>query len=102
MKNSKLLLSVLIVLSLLIGFLAFRDTVDRFNPFIEYEYVYATVNDEPEEVNGRYKYTLDGYNEDGNLQRIVFTSSLPLDQGTPLRVMAKGTHTDYYEILYEE
>ncbi|GAF11047.1 hypothetical protein JCM19046_4238 [Bacillus sp. JCM 19046] len=96
----KLLISGLVLLVILVSFyFFFRETFDRFNPFIEQEYVYVEIQDEPVDDDGRYKYDVSGINESGETKRVVFSTSTRLNQGTLLRVLAKGTHTEEYSFI---
>ncbi|WP_042401413.1 YxeA family protein [Geomicrobium sp. JCM 19037] len=84
------------------AYLFFRETVDRYNPLIEAEYVYVEIQGEPEEDNGRYKYSMQGVTEGNETKTVVFTTSTPLDHGTYVRVLAKGTFAEEYEFIEEE
>ncbi|MCK0469990.1 YxeA family protein [Halalkalibacter sp. APA_J-10(15)] len=94
---------VLILASIvLLGMYAFmREDLDRFNPFMSKEYVYVEINEEPKEDNGRYKYRLTGTNEEGQSIRVTFTTSSILEEGTYLKVLAKGAYTQSWELVDE-
>jgi len=83
-------------------YLVFKEELDRFNPLYEKEYVYVQVNEPSEPENGRYKYQLTGYNEEGQEKKVTFTSSTDLEQGIYLRVLAKGGYTESWEFISEE
>lgn len=76
--------------------------MDRFNPFISEEYIYVEVQDEPVDDNGRYKYNLEGVNENEQTKRVVFSTSTKLNYGTFLRVLAKGAYTIEYTFISED
>lgn len=80
----------------------FREPFDRFNPLIEQEYVYVEVQDEPADDDGRFKYREQGVTESGETKRVVFTTSTRLEQGTLLKVLAKGTYTAEYKFINED
>lgn len=92
------LVVVVVIASL---YLLFPEPFDRFNPLIEQEYVYVEVQDEPTNDNGRYKYREQGVTERGETKGVVFTTSTRLDQGTLLKVLAKGTYTVEYKFINE-
>ncbi|SEN92330.1 conserved hypothetical protein TIGR01655 [Amphibacillus marinus] len=99
----KLLIAFVIVCSLLIAsFMMFRESLDRFNPFIEQEHVYVEIDNEPTDDDGRYKYSLRGYNVAGDSKRVTFTTSVRLEKGTYLKVWAKGAYTESWESIDEE
>ncbi|GAB2541546.1 MULTISPECIES: YxeA family protein [Gracilibacillus] len=101
--KKKILISCLIVVVVIASlYLLFREPFDRFNPLIEQEYVYVEVQDEPADDNGRYKYREQGVTESGETKRVVFTTSTRLDQGTLLRVLAKGSYTLEYQFINED
>ncbi|GAE06776.1 DUF1093 domain-containing protein [Paenibacillus sp. JCM 10914] len=96
-------MSCLVVVVAFAGlYLLFREPFDRFNPWIEQEYVYVEVQNEPADDDGRYKYREQGVTESGETKRVVFTTSTRLDQGTPLKVLAKGTYTVEYTFINED
>jgi uncharacterized protein (TIGR01655 family) len=101
--KKKILFSFLVVVVIIASlYLGFRETFDRFNPLIDQEYVYVEVQDEPADDNGRYKYREQGVTESGETKRVVFTTSTRLDQGTLLKILAKGTYTVEYKFINEE
>ncbi|MBG9783430.1 YxeA family protein [Shouchella lehensis] len=99
----KKIISVFLVLLIAIGSLYFfsRETFDRFNPLLTEEYVFAEVQGEPSDDNGRYKYDLEGINESKETKRVVFSASTRLEPGTFVRVLAKGTYSKQYEMINE-
>ena len=101
--KKKILFSCLAVVVIIASlYLGFSETFDRFNPLIDQEYVYVEVQDEPTDDNGRYKYREQGVTESGETKRVVFTTSTRLDQGTLLKVLAKGTYTVEYKFINED
>ncbi|GAE29766.1 YxeA family protein [Halalkalibacter hemicellulosilyticus] len=98
----KRFLIVLILASIvLLGYAFMREDLDRFNPFMSKEYVYVEINEDPKEDNGRYKYRLTGTNEEGTSKRVTFTTSSILEEGTYVKVLAKGAYTQYWEFVEE-
>ena len=101
--KKKTIVSIIVVITLVPTiYFTFRDTFDRFNPWIEQEYVYVEVSEEPSDDDGRYEYREEGVTENGDTKRVVFTTSTELEHGTFLRVLAKGTHTVEYTFIAEE
>ncbi|GAK13123.1 YxeA family protein [Geomicrobium sp. JSM 1781026] len=104
--KKKIIISCLAVIVTIVTiaslYLLFRETIDRFNPLMEQEYVYVEVREEPEDDDGRYRYREQGVTESGETKRVVFTTSTTLDQGTFVRVLAKGSYTEEYELIEEE
>lgn len=99
----KILFSCLVVVVVIASiYLLFPEPFDRFNPLIEQEYVYVEVQNEPTDDNGRYKYREQGVTESGETKRVVFTTSIRLDEGTLLKVLAKGTYTEEYKLINED
>ncbi|AKL95157.1 hypothetical protein CACET_c17080 [Clostridium aceticum] len=99
----KILFSCLVVVVVIASiYLLFPEPFDRFNPLIEQEYVYVEVQNEPTDDNGRYKYREQGVTESGETKRVVFTTSIRLDQGTLLKVLAKATYTEEYKLINED
>ncbi|GAK10816.1 hypothetical protein JCM19039_457 [Geomicrobium sp. JCM 19039] len=45
---------------------------------------------------------MQGVTEGNETKRVVFTTSTPLDHGTYVRVLAKGTFAEEYEFIKEE
>lgn len=103
MYMKKILISILVLIVAMSAYFFFRETFDRFNPFIAEEYVYVEiqVDDEPIDDNRRFKYDLKGVNENEETKRVVFSSSARLDPGTFVRVLAKGTYSIEYEFINE-
>ncbi|MDQ0207297.1 YxeA family protein [Alkalicoccobacillus murimartini] len=96
----KILISCLVLVVVITSlYFFFRETIDRFNPMIAEEYVYVEVQGDPSDDDGRYKYNLKGINESNETKRVVFSTSTRLDQGTFVRVLAKGTHTIEYTLI---
>ncbi|WP_340401160.1 YxeA family protein [Paenibacillus sp. FSL H8-0079] len=103
MMKKRIFISCLVVIVMIAClYLFMREPFDRFNPMIKEEYVYVKLQDEPVDDNGRYKYRLQGITESGEIKRVVFTTSSTLNQGTFLKVLAKGTYTEKYELIAEE
>lgn len=102
MMNKRIVISCLVG-TIFISSLYFfaREPFDRFNPWIEQQYVYVEVQDQPKDDDGRYKYRTQGVTESGETKRVVFSTSTRLDQGTFLKVLAKGTYTESYELIDE-
>lgn len=99
----KILTSCLIVALIIAGlYLLFREPFDRFNPLIEEGYVYVEVQGEPTDDQGRYKYREQGVTESGATKGVVFTTSIRLDQGTLVKVLAKGAYTAEYKFINED
>lgn len=80
----------------------FKEDLDRFNPLYEEEYVYVMINKPAEPDNRRFKYQLSGYNEEGKERKVRFSASVDLEQGTYLKVLAKGAFTKSWESVKEE
>lgn len=78
-------------------YVAFKREFDQFNPFYKQNEVYVIVDTsgEPEGKgnNIRYRYNLTGYTEQGREKRITFSASSELEQGTYVKVLAKGAYT---------
>ncbi len=99
----KILISCIVVVVVFASlYLLLREPFDRFNPLIEQEYVYVEIQNEPADDNGRYKYREQGVTESGETKRVMFTTSTRLDQGTFLKVLAKGTYTQEYKFINED
>ncbi|ABR50040.1 conserved hypothetical protein 1655 [Alkaliphilus metalliredigens QYMF] len=99
----KILISCIVVVVVFASlYLLLREPFDRFNPLIEQEYVYVEIQNEPADDNGRYKYREQGVTESGETKRVIFTTSTRLDQGTLLKVLAKGTYTQGYKLINED
>lgn len=99
----KILISFGIVFVALAGlYLVFREPFDRYNPLIEEEYVYVEIDEDPVEADRRFEYRLQGVTEDGDTKRVVFSTSVELDHGTFVRVLAKGSYTSSYTIIDED
>src|SRR5690554_8090380 len=99
MKKKTIIPILLVIIIIPIIYFGFRETIDRFNPWIEEEYVYVEVQGDPIDDNGRFKYREEGVNEKGETKRVVFTTSTVLNEETFLRVLAKGTHTIEYTLI---
>ncbi|HZH87898.1 MAG TPA: YxeA family protein [Chitinophagaceae bacterium] len=102
MKKKILISCLVVVVSFVSLYFLFSEPFDRFNPLIEQEYVYVEVQNEPADDNGRYKYRERGVTESGETKRVVFTTSIRLDQGTLLKVLAKGNYTEEYKVINED
>ncbi len=100
-KGGAIAVLVIVILAVLAG-IKYRDVVDRFNPFIDKEYVYVQITKTGEPDEGRYKYVLNGYNAQGKMKEVTFTASTPLLQGTYLKVLAKGAYAQEWEKVKEE
>jgi len=100
MKKTLIFCLVLVVGIASLYFFA-RESIDRFSPWIEQDYVYVEIQNEPTDDNGRYKYKEKGMTEDGETKRVVFTTSTKLDSGTFVRVLAKGTYTETFTLINE-
>jgi len=101
--KKKIFFSCLVVVVIIASlYLGFRETFDRFNPLIDQEYVYVEVQDKPTDDNGRYKYREQGVTESGKTKQVVFTTSIILNRGTFLKVLAKGTYTVEYKFINED
>ncbi|TDQ37369.1 YxeA family protein [Aureibacillus halotolerans] len=97
-----IIIIVVVVASFYLVYLFNREDLDRFNPLIEQEYVYAQITEAPEEANGRYKYTLTGFTGSGESKTVVFTTSIVLDSSTYVKVLAKGLYAESYEMVEED
>ncbi|KMK77699.1 YxeA family protein [Alkalihalobacillus pseudalcaliphilus] len=101
----KAIISILILI-VIIGslYVLFRETFDRFNPFISEDYIYVEVQDEdePKDDNGRFTYDLKGINENKETKRVVFSTSTQLEPGTFIRVLAKGMYAIEYTLISED
>ncbi|MDT0121992.1 YxeA family protein [Paenibacillus sp. RRE4] len=98
--NKRLLISSLIGMVILAGLYIFmREPLDRFNPWIQEQYVFVKVQGEPEDDDGRYKYREHGVTENGETKQVVFSTSSKLEQGTLVKVLAKGTYTADYTFI---
>ncbi|QKS72684.1 YxeA family protein [Paenalkalicoccus suaedae] len=84
-------------------YVIFAETIDRFNPFISEEFVYVQIQteDEARDDDGRYKYDVEGVNADGEEKRVVFSTSIELEPGEYVRVLAKGRHASEYTFIEE-
>ncbi|GAA0382208.1 YxeA family protein [Bacillus horti] len=99
----KILISCLVAVVVMASlYFLLREPFDRFNPLIEQEYVYVEVQEEPTDDNGRFKYREQGVTESGETKRVVFSTSTRLEQGTLIKVLAKGTYTVEYEFINED
>ncbi|WP_128103134.1 YxeA family protein [Paenibacillus sp. DCT19] len=100
--KKRIFISCLVGIVIISGLYFFaREPFDRFNPWIEQQYVYVEVQDQPVDDDGRYKYKEQGVTESGETKRVVFSTSTRLEQGTFLKVLAKGTYTENYEFIDE-
>ncbi|MCM3170776.1 YxeA family protein [Paenibacillus sp. MER 99-2] len=100
--KKRIFISCLIGVVIISGLYLFaREPFDRFNPWIEQQYVYVEVQEQPVDDDGRYKYKEQGVTESGETKRVVFSTSTRLEQGTFLKVLAKGTYTENYEFIDE-
>ncbi|MFK3939239.1 YxeA family protein [Alkalihalobacillus sp. NPDC078783] len=97
-----LITALILIIAVASVYLVFRETFDRFNPLISKEYVYVEIQEAPADDNGRYKYHLQGVNEEGETKRVVFSTSAILDHGTFVKVLAKGSYTEEYELIDKE
>jgi len=102
MMKKALIIAVILIVAVASLYFVFRESFDRFNPLISQEYVYVEVQEAPADDNGRYKYRLQGVNEEGETKRVVFSTSTILDNGTFVRVLAKGSYTEEYELIDKE
>ena len=99
----KILISCIVVVVVIASiYLLFPEPFDRFNPLIEQEYVYVEIQSEPSDDNGRYKYKEQGVTEKGETKQVVFTTSTRLEEGTLLKVLAKGAYTQEYKLINED
>jgi uncharacterized protein (TIGR01655 family) len=101
MKKNIFIFCFVAVVAIASTYLLFREPLDRFNPLIEQEYVYVQVQNDPTDDNGRYKYREQGITQSGESKRVVFSTSTKLDQGTLLKVLAKGAYTKEYTFINE-
>ncbi len=96
----------MVMLIIIVGtVLMYREDLDRFNPFFTKEYVYVQINEQPEpdEPDGkRFKYQLTGFNDEGKKRNVNFSTSSELEQGTYLKVMAKGQYTEKWEKIEDD
>lgn len=100
--KKRILISCFVAIIMITGLYFFmREPFDRFNPMMKEEYVYVKVQAEPVDDDGRYKYKEQGVTESGEMKRVVFSTSTRLDQGTFLKVLAKGTYTADYKFIKE-
>lgn len=102
MKKKIFIACLVVVVGIASLYVLFREPFDRFNPLLDQEYVYVEVQDEPADDNGRYKYRERGVTASGDTKRVVFTTSVRLDPGTFVKVLAKGSHTVEYEFIHED
>lgn len=99
----KIFVSILVAgIAILSLYFVFREPFDRFNPWMEQEYVYVEVQEEPVDDEGRYKYREQGVTESGATKRVVFSASTRLEQGTLVKVLAKGSYTVEYQLIQED
>src|SRR5690554_3159025 len=99
----KILISCIVVVVVIASiYLLFPEPFDRFNPLIEQKYVYVEVQDEPADDNGRYKYKEQGVTKKEKTKQVVFTTSTRLEEGTLLKVLAKGAYTQEYKLINED
>ncbi|UJW57295.1 YxeA family protein [Bacillus sp. A116_S68] len=99
----KLLIATFGLIVILVGgYIVFQETIDRFNPLLTKEYVYVEITNPPKDDNGRFRYQLTGMNEDGDSKNVSFTSSTVLDEGTYLKVLAKGAYAEAWEMIKQE
>lgn len=93
------LIAVVVMVSL---YFVFRESFDRFNPWMEQEYVYVELQEDPVDDDGRYKYREQGVTASGKEKSVVFSSSTRLEQGTLVKVLAKGSYTVEYQLIQED
>ncbi|CAG9623670.1 YxeA family protein [Sutcliffiella rhizosphaerae] len=99
----KILISILLLSAVAFGgYTIFKESLDRYNPFIIQEHVYVQIKGSPEDNDGRFKYQIEGYNADGKTKKVTFTTSTVLAEGTYVKVSAKGAYTEGFEIIEEE
>ena len=103
----KKMVALLVVVGLIVAvtagmYITFKEEFDRFNPLYEEEYVYVMINEPAKEDEHRYHYQLTGYREDGKQQKVRFSASVDLEQGTYLKLLAKGSYTKSWESITEE
>src|SRR5690554_7004230 len=94
-KVAMISLIALVICSVL--YITYKREFDQFNPLYSEEVVYVVIN-EPAEPEGkenriRYRFNLTGYTDKGQEKQITFSSSTELEQGTYVRVVAKGAYT---------
>ncbi|MCM3618409.1 YxeA family protein [Sutcliffiella horikoshii] len=98
----KILLVIILLTAVLFGgYSIFKESFDRFNPFIKKEYVYVEINDAPTADDGRFKYRVTGYNVDGEEKKVTFTTSIILEEGTYVKALVKGSYTESFEMITE-
>ena len=87
-------------------YVVYKRDIDQFNPFYKQAGVYVIVDKsaEPEtrRNNTRYRYNLKGYTEQGQAKKITFSSSSELEQGTYVKVVAKGAYTKEWSKVQEK
>lgn len=96
-----------ILIFILVGIIGFmilpQEVTDRINPLIPKETVYVQVNQPPDPSDLRYEYTLTGYTADGEKKTIAFSASKKLQQGSYLKVSAKGSYVrNWEEVQFNE
>src|SRR5690625_2019383 len=98
----KILKSCIVVVVVIASiYLLSPEPLDRFNPLLEQEYVYIEIQNEPADDNARYKYKEEGVSEKGETKQVVFTTSTRIEEGTLLKVLAKGAYTQEYKFINE-
>lgn len=98
--------SIVAVLIIFVGIgVTYKEDLDRFNPFYKKEIVYVQINEQPkpDEPNGkRFKYKLTGYNAEGKERKVTFSTGSELEEGTYLKVWAKGAYTEKWDEIPAE
>lgn len=102
MKKFGAAVALIIVIFAAFFVFSYRDVVDRFNPFITMEYVYVQIDKPAQPDEGRFKYQLSGYNAEGKKKNVTFTSSIELEQGSYVKVLAKGAYAQEWEQVQKE
>jgi uncharacterized protein (TIGR01655 family) len=109
MKKSKTRSTVFVTLAIVILAVVFmltnkatKQAVDRYSPFLTKEYVYVKIDQPGVLSNHRFEYELTGYNSEGRKEKVSFTASTELTKGTYLKVLAKGSYAEKYEMIKAE
>lgn len=102
----KAMIGILVGLVICTGlYVTYKREFDQFNPLYQEETVYVVVNKQGEPEGKkyvRYRYNLTGYTEQGNKKKITFSASDQLDQGTYVKVVAKGAYTKDWSPIQKE
>lgn len=98
------IITIIALVACSIMYITFKREFDQFNPLYKEQYVYAeiTKHTKLENKNTRYRYNLTGYTEQGNKKEITFSSGSEQEQGTYVKVLAKGAYTKKWSLIEKE